>query len=168
MGDLHVCMHERELGAVTSSTERLERQLSEFLKTYQEESKAVAVALNSVVTMNEQTADLLGTLQNTMHGPNRDNGVVQTALEGKMRLADLSLRVGDTEAEVEAVKIDVNKLQKEFIKIAAAISIMGTLLVNSIPVAMKVLGHIVDKAMGPAIEHVSPDAPALSKAVVED
>lgn len=145
----HTCLHERELGAMLASTDRLEKQLSDFLQAYNEESKSMAVALNSVVKMNEQTTELLSVLQNTLHGPNRDNGMVQTVLDTKSKVVELIDKCREMGGDARELKTDVVSLQKDFIKIAVAVSIAGALLANSIPFIFKTIA----RASGPSIEY---------------
>lgn len=124
------CLHEQEIGAIQGTLERVETQLELFVKDFHTESRANAAAMASITKTNEQAAMLLATIQNTIHGPNRDNGVVQTTADNKRRLDATEENIKSMTVAISTLSDKLQQLKESYIRITATISIVGAIGVN--------------------------------------
>jgi len=142
------CLYEKDWGETKSAIRHLETQFDKFMTAQAAESRAAAIALTSITTMYEQAAQVLAMIQNTIHGPNRDNGIVQTALSTKHRVDDLESDAESTEKSIadlrdsiQALKDTVQNLRERIIRITATISVLGAL-------GMQILAWVLRRFIG--------------------
>jgi len=143
MAGEHNCIHEQELGGMRADMTWVKDKLDQLVMDFHKESLSNARTLESMIKTNEQTALLLATLQNTMHGPNRDNGLVQTSIENARRVANLEADNKVLTGKIESSSSEIKLLKEKYIRVTAIVSTSLALGVNVIIPLLKFIWNLL-------------------------